>query len=571
MPIVFAVAYCRCCHHGVHAMIVHTMAIPNRGADVLVAAMKTAGVKYLFTLSGNQIMSVFDATIGTGIELIHVRQEAAAVHMADAWGRLTGQPGVALVTAGPGFTNTLTAMYVAAMAESPLVVLSGCSPVARDGQGAFQEMPQAEIAGKIAKASWTASDPDRLGYDLVRAMRLARSGRPGPVHVALPGDVLSATITGESSAGPTSEDAHPVVSLLDREIADVILGQLSEAQRPLIVGGPMLAHGPARELLEQLEESTGVPVVAMGSPRGINDPGLGAFAEVLAEADLLVLVGRKPDVGLRFAEPPVIAKTCRLILVDPEQSVLEQFGNRLSDAQRFSGGELADPVPTLERLVQRVDDGPIGDPGWRAAVNEAVSFRPAEWAGLTVEEGDPLHPVQLGQAVHEHLATVDESVFISDGGEFGQWSQAVVGSTHRLINGPSGSIGSGVPFALAARLACPEARIISTVGDGTVGFHAMEWDTAVRYGLPLVIVVGNDACWNAEYQIQLQDYGPDRLVGCELAPTRYDEVCRALGGWGERVERVADLPGALERAAASEQPACIDVRIARVPAPVVRR
>ena len=141
-------------------MIARTMtSSPPRGADHLVRALETAGVRRLFTLSGNQVMSVFDATIGTGVELIHVRHEAAAVHMADAWGRLTGEAGVALVTAGPGFTNTLTATYVAAMAESPVVVLSGCSPVSRDGQGAFQEMPQAEMAGGVAKAAWRATDP----------------------------------------------------------------------------------------------------------------------------------------------------------------------------------------------------------------------------------------------------------------------------------------------------------------------------------------------------------------------------------------------------------------------------
>ena len=140
-----------------------------------------------------------------------------------------------------------------------------------------------------------------------------------------------------------------------------------------------------------------------------------------------------------------------------------------------------------------------------------------------------------------------------------------------MINGPSGSIGGGVPFALAARLACPEAVVVATVGDGTFGFHAMELDTAVRYGLPLVIVVGNDACWNAEYQIQLDEYGSDRLVGCELADTRYDEVCRSMGGWGERVERVEDLPEVLRRAVASGQPAVVDVRIDRVRAPIVRR
>ena len=151
---------------------------PPRGADHLVRSLETAGVRRLYALSGNQVMSVFDATIGSQVELIHVRHEAAAVHMADAFARLTGEPGIALVIAGPGFTNTLTPTYVAAMAESPVVVLSGCSPVARDGHGALQEMPQAELAGGVAKAAWRATDAAGLGHDLSRAIRLARGGRP---------------------------------------------------------------------------------------------------------------------------------------------------------------------------------------------------------------------------------------------------------------------------------------------------------------------------------------------------------------------------------------------------------
>ncbi len=547
----------------------------RRGADILVRSLKTAGVERLFTLSGNQVMSVFDATIGSGVELIHVRHEAAAVHMADAWARLTGEVGVALVTAGPGFTNTLTPTYVAAMAESPVVVLSGSSPLSRDGQGAFQEMPQAEIAGGVAKAAWRATDAARIAHDLSRAIRIARSGRPGPVHVVLPGDVLLDQVdTHEAQSGmmPVAEDFHPVVSLLDRDTAAAILDHTSSAERPLVLAGPALAGGDGNELLGQLVAATGAPAVAMGSPRGINDPSLGAFAEVLAAADLLILVARKPDVGLRFLEPPFVSEDCRVILVDPEQGVLETFGSRLEAAGRLVLADLADAVPTIERLVQQAGEPRHELASWRDEVMAATGYRPAEWDELTVSDGKRIHPVQVARAIDRVLSRAEgDTVFVTDGGEFGQWMQAAVAATHRVINGPSGSIGGGVPSVLAARVACPDAVVVAAVGDGTFGFHAMEIDTAVRYGLPLVIVVGNDACWNAEYQIQLADYGADRAVGCELEPTRYDEMCRALGGWGERVEQLTDLEPALERALASGQPAVVDVRIDRVRAPIVRR
>ncbi len=580
-------SHCKWCSFRLHVwllvwlavMITRTMTLSpkqtsRRGADHLVDALQTAGVSQLFTLSGNQVMSVFDATIGSRIGLIHVRHESAAVHMADAYGRLTGEAGIALVTAGPGFTNTLTGTYVAAMAESPLVVLSGCSPVSRDGQGAFQEMSQAEMAGQVAKAAWRATNSADLGHDLSRAIRLARSGRPGPVHITLPGDVLSEWSELPAAGPPVVDDFHPVVSLLDRDIAGRILELLSESSRPMLLAGPALVRGQGPGVLEQFEQATGVPAMAMGSPRGINDPGLGAFAEPLAEADLLVLIGRKPDVGLKFLESPFVSPDCRVVLVDPEASVLEQFGNRLESAGRLIVAELADSVPAIERLAMLCDEPRVDLSGWRDEVKRAIAHRPPEWSTLDVESGAGLHPVQVALAVNEVLAAYSEhseTVFISDGGEFGQWTQAVVDSTHRLINGPSGSIGAGVPFALAARVACPEATVIATVGDGTFGFHAMELETAIRNDLPMVIVVGNDACWNAEYQIQLDEYGADRLVGCELADTRYDELCRSMGGWGERVERAEELPGALRRAIDSGQPAVVDVRIDRVKAPIVRR
>ena len=191
-------------------MIAPTMSLspsssPPRGADHLVRSLETAGVRRLFTLSGSQVMSGFAATIDSQVELLHVRHEAAAVHMADAWGRLTGEPGVALVTAGPGFANTLSALYVATMAESPMVLLSGQAPSSQLGRGPFQEMSQADMAQHVTKSSWTADTVAGLGGDLARALRTARSGRPGPVHVALPVDLLEAQIERET-AMPTPEE-----------------------------------------------------------------------------------------------------------------------------------------------------------------------------------------------------------------------------------------------------------------------------------------------------------------------------------------------------------------------------
>ena len=182
----------------------------------------------------------------------------------------------------------------------------------------------------------------------------------------------------------------------------------------------------------------------------------------------------------------------------------------------------------------------------------------------------PLHPVELGRAVQKLLGGAD-SVLVCDGGEFGQWAQATVSAPHRLINGPAGSIGAALPFAAAAKLARPGARVVAMLGDGTFGFHCAELDTAVRHGLAYVAVIGNDACWNAEHQIQLRAYGPERAHGCELLPTRYDRVAAAFGAHAEHVERPAELAGALARAAGAGRVACVNAMIERLPAPVYKR
>ena len=540
-----------------------------RGADLLARSLVAAGVGRLFTLSGNQIMPVFDACIETGIDLVHVRHEAAAVHMADAWGRLTGEPGVALVTAGPGFANTLSALYVATMAESPVVLLSGHAPSSQLGRGPFQEMSQADMAQHVTKSSWTASDATGLGADLARALRTARSRRPGPVHLALPVDLLEAQVEREP-AMPTPEELDAPGLAADSSSAQQIVDALATARRPLVLAGPAMMRGERREALSSLGEAAQLPIVAMESPRGVNDPSLGAFAEVLPEADLILLLGKKLDFSLGQGKAPAVGDGCRFIQVDADPATLEQTRRTLADTARLTLACHADPASTARQIAALAGSKQWPTASWRDEVAAAVAYRPADWSTLKSASEGPVHPVELCRVLQEFLEG-DDWVLVSDGGEFGQWAQACLSAPHRIINGPSGSIGSAIPLSLAARLAFPESPVVAVLGDGTFGFHAMEMDTAVRSRLPVVTVVGNDATWNAEYQIQLRDYGPDRLVGCELLPTRYDQVASALGGHGEHVTTAAELRPALERAFGAGRPACVNVDLQRFAAPTIRR
>jgi acetolactate synthase-1/2/3 large subunit len=536
-----------------------------RGADLLARALAQGGARRLFSLSGNHIMPVYDAALDARLAITHVRHEGAAVHMADAWGRLTGVPGIALLTGGPGHANGIGALYTALASESPMVMLSGHAPLSELGRGSFQEMAQADLAAPITKASWTVQRAETLGEDVARAMRIARSGRPGPVHVSLPFDLLEAKV----AAAPAVPDVafQPVVHPLADAAADAALAEIRRAQRPLIVLGPVLAN--AGVLRRRLAAATGTPVVCMESPRGVNDPCLGAYADVLKEADLIVLVGKLPDFTLRFGAAPAVAPTCRFVVIDPETEALARARRTLGEG-RIDFAAVADSQAAAETLAARAGPGASAS-AWMEEVDAAVRHRPAEWARLASGAAGPLHPVEVGRAVQKLVDRSPDAVLVVDGGEFGQWAQACVTAPTRIINGVGGSIGSGIPFALAARVARPGVPVVAMLGDGTFGFHLTEFDTAARERLPFVAIVGNDACWNAEYQIQLRAYGRDRAHGCELLPARYDQAVAALGGHGECVTRAAELPAALERAAASGKPACVNVMIERLPAPVVSR
>jgi acetolactate synthase-1/2/3 large subunit len=532
-----------------------------RGADIVTRTLAEAGVKHLFSLSGNHIMPVYDAALDAGLSIVHTRHEGAAVHMADAWGRLTGSPGIALLTGGPGHANGIGALYTALASESPLVLLSGHAPFGEIGKGSFQEMRQADMAEPSVKAAWTVQSGATLAHDIARALRLAVSGRPGPVHVSLPFDFLE-----EKSDAPAAEAVAQAPQLLDDATVKALLAKLGEASRPLILSGSVMAGGRAGSVARELSEALNVPVISMESPRGLNDPALGRLAGVVARADLIVLLGKKPDFTLRFGRPPAIALNCSIVVIDPDADEVRRAVEVLGASRLFFSG-IADTVATAHLLIQHSAGRTAAGRDWKDEVDAALKFRPAEWATLNSPAGSAVHPVEVGRAVQKLIDAAPESIFVSDGGEFGQWAQACVSAPTRLINGPGGSIGSALPFALAAKIARPSARVVAMTGDGAAGFHLMELDTAIRERLPVTLVIGNDACWNAEHQIQLRTYGKARAHGCELLPSRYDEVARALGAQGELATTATELPAALERAASSGAPGCVNVMVQRLAAP----
>jgi len=542
-----------------------------RGADIVARSLERLGHTTIFTLSGNHIMSIFDAAIEARLELIHTRHEAAAVHMADAWGRLTGEPGIAMVTGGPGHANAVGALFTALSAESPMVLLSGHAATWELGRGGFQEIRQADMAEPVSKASWTAQSAETLGEELGEALRIAKSGRPGPVHLSLPSDLLDATVEANAIRWPDLKAVSETTEVpLATGAADAILAIVAAARRPVVLAGPHLSSRKGRDLLKRLEQVTGAPAAVIESPRGANDATLGAFAEVVKSADLVVLLGKALDFTIKWATPPAFAEGVKLISIDPDGALVARAAEEKGASLAF--GCVADTFPAGETLIARaVASGRKPDLGWLTEARRLMDGRPEAWADLKGTTPRRLHAAQVFRALRPIVERDPETLLICDGGEFAQWGQSLLPVNRRLINSVAGSIGASLPFAIAGRVHERKAPVIAVLGDGTFGFHMSEFETAVRHGTPFVAILGNDACWNAESQIQKRDYGADRMHGCGLLPSRYDQVVAALGGHGELVEQIEDLVPAVERALASGKPACVNVQVESIAAPVVRK
>lgn len=539
----------------------------KNGSAAFVKALELAGVKKVFTLSGNHIMPIYDAIFDSDIDLIHTRHEGAAVHMADAYARLTGEVGIALVTGGPGHANAVSALYTAAMAESPVVLISGHAPLNQLGKGAFQEMAQADVAKPLTKASWTCQKSDNVASDLAKAIQIAKSGRPGPTHLSLPTDTLESPVS-ENFRLPSLESFQTLESEPANSEIKSLISCLMKADRPLILVGPSMLSKENRGLVTALEDSLAIPVVGMESPRGISDPCLGAFSEILMQSDCILLLGKKLDFTLKFGQSPSFNKDSVFLQIDPEIEEIERVKRAVGS--RLQIAISASIKSAIERLIFLNTDKHKSGKDWLKDVRDAISYRPNAWKELPRNTGR-IHPAQAFLPIQEILDSHPDSVFISDGGEIGQWAQACLSAPNRILNGVAGSIGAGLPFAAAARVAKPNAPIIAVMGDGTFGFHSAEIDTAVRYQLPYTLIVGNDARWNAEYQIQVRDYGLDRTIGCELLPSKYEKVCEAFGGFGELVDDSDAVLPAVKRSIDSQLPSCINVMIDGLPAPNIKR
>lgn len=524
------------------------------GAALLARALRGAGVGPVFTLSGHQILPIYDAGLDASLRFVDTRHEAAAVHMADGWGRLTGQPGVALVTAAPGHANTMTALATAQLSESPLLLISGGSETTRAGMGGFQEMDQCTMARPVTKAALSPRTVAEIPALVAKALRVSLEGVPGPTHLTVPYDLLHAAVDEAEldwSVGSAMDSAEQSAN---EGQAKQFLELLAKARKPVLLARPSVLRGAAGQHLQRLLELTGLPHLPIDSAVGLNEPSLHGLPRLLPQCDLVILLTPQ-DFAIDFAEPPTISPDCTVVQVTPTQAELAQ--NRHVDL-----GIVGSYRAVLRQLVEEAGRRSWPASAWRAEIEAMRAEQLASTRPHETSQKSPLHPMRVAAAVRSLLGPRD--CVALDGGDFVRWARWAFGGGpwELLTNGKLGALGPGIPLASVVSLARPGARGVAFVGDGGFGFHAMELDTAVRHNLPLVVVIGNDAGWSTERHRQREVYGPDRLVAANLLPTRYDLLAQALGAHGEYVERPEDLAPALRRAFSSGKPTCVNVMIA---------
>jgi acetolactate synthase I/II/III large subunit len=530
------------------------------GGRLVARMLAREGVSTVFTLSGLHVASIYAGCVDEGVRLVDTRHEQAAAHAADAWARLTRGLGVAVVTAGPGVTGTVTAVANAWAAGVPLLVLGGAAPTFNQGRGSLQEMPQTQLFAGITKWSDRVPSPELVPAFLARAFRVARAGRPGPVFLELPWDVLG------NGADPALADAQvkyrtPARLPGDPALVARALELLAAAERPVLLGGSSIWWDDAVAPLARLAERTGIPVYLNGMGRGCLPPDHPSFfqgsrKEALSQADLVLVVGTPLDFRVGYGTEPTFAAGARVVQVDVHA---EEIGRN----RPIEVGIVGDSRSVLSALADGSREGCV-PAAWRTLLREKELERAQRQRGHEESGQRPIHHFRLARALDEVAARAGDVTWVADGGNV----VAVAAKVIRLPRpgrwldpGPLGCLGVGSPFALAAKLLAPERPVCVVQGDGAFGLNGMDYETAVRFGLPMVVVVGNDAAWGQIAVPQRAMYGDEHAVATRLAPTRYDRVVEALGGKGEHVDDPADLVPALERAFASGTVYCVDVAI----------
>jgi acetolactate synthase I/II/III large subunit len=519
------------------------------GGRMVARRLKAYGVTKLFTLTGGHLFSIYDGCRAEGIDLVDVRHESSAAFAAEGWAKVTREPGVAALTAGPGITNGISAMASASQNRSPMLVLGGRAPAWRWGQGSLQEIDHLPFVRPVVKMAATAGSTAEIPGLLDEAWDAARRPHTGPAFVDFPMDHVFS-----EAAEPVLDDPQPVRHApVDTRALERAVALLREAERPAIMAGNGLYWARAEGALRALAEATGIPVFLNGLARGCLPADHELFfsrarSAGLKGADVALVIGVPMDFRLGFGGS--FGEETELIVLDgaePER-----------DHPRPVAAELFGDVEEALRVLAGVD-GASGRRGWVEHLRAVETEKRAAEEEQFADDRSPLHPMRL----YRELAGVldRDAILIGDGGDFVSYAGRVVDTYEPgcwLDPGPFGCLGCGPGYALAAKLAHPGRQVVLLLGDGALGFAGMELDTLARHGVQVVAVVGNNGIWALEKHPMEYLYGYS--VVAELEPeTRYDLMAEALGCQGELVRAPGELRPALERAFSAGRPALVNV------------
>ncbi len=529
------------------------------GGNLVAKMLKTEGVQIIFSLSGGHINPIYDGCLTEGIRIIDTRHEQAAVHMAEGWARFTGLPGVAVVTAGPGVLNALPGIAVASQSAVPLVVIAGRSSLAMRDLGSLQDIDQLELVRPLVKWARSVYQVERLPEYVATAFRQAKTGRPGPVYLEVPIDIIKQEVDQETKVRyPKLYCPQTRIYACENEVKEAAK-LLSKAERPIILAGSGVWWSGASAELVAFAEETNIPVYTRTMARGAipEDHRLagGFYPLGLMQADVALILGTRFDWTLGYGRPPLFAPGLKTIQVDIYP---EDIGkNRPVDVAL--PGDVKAILGQLTTALKGV--GMSADSQWPETVQVLKNAARESVCRGAASDTEPLHPARLCAEVQQLLPR-DASIVV-DGGDIAGFAilsmQAYSPGSMQWV-GAFGHIGVGLPFAIAGKLARPDKPVVLITGDGSIGLSVMEFDTTVRHNIPLICIVSNDSGWGQIRRVQRQTYGRERVIGTELGLTRYDKIVENLGGFGAYVEKVSEIKTALEQAVDSGKPACINVR-----------